>query len=105
MEKDDIIENVDVNEDLNEDLKAIDKCIKQIKDIANGLGKMEHNQKILALNASIEAARAGEAGKGFAIVAKKVESLAGDIGKSNAAINAKMNELQDLVEKLLKSRV
>ncbi len=98
MEKEDIMEKADISEDL----KAIDRCIKQIRDIAGGLGKMEHNQKILALNASIEAARAGEAGKGFAIVAKKVESLAGDIGKSNAAINAKMNELQDLVEKLLK---
>ena len=90
------------NGEIESALKEIDKCIKQIKDIANSLGKMEHNQKILALNASIEAARAGEAGKGFAIVAKKVESLAGDIGKSNTAINAKMRELQELVERLIK---
>ena len=36
------------NGEIESALKEIDKCIKQIKDIANSLGKMEHNQKTMA---------------------------------------------------------
>lgn len=61
--------------------------IEQIKQIAEEIGKIANQTKMLSLNAQIEAARAGTMGAGFAVVATKVGTLSHEIDKAVSQIN------------------
>ena len=67
--------------------------IEQIKQIAEEIGKIANQTKMLSLNAQIEAARAGSMGAGFAVVATKVGALSQEIDKAVAQINEINNEV------------
>ena len=67
------------------------KQIDQIKLLADAIGQIADQTKLLALNASIEAARAGEAGRGFSVVADEIQGL------SLASAEA-VNKIQDVVQ-------
>lgn len=61
--------------------------IEKVKQIAEEIGNIANQTRILSLNAQIEAARAGTMGAGFAVVATKVGSLSNDIDKAVTEIN------------------
>ncbi len=75
---------------LKERVKKIDKDakkIEQVKQIAEEIGNIASQTRMLSLNAQIEAARAGAMGSGFAVVATEVGNLSNDIDKAVAEIN------------------
>ena len=57
-------------------LQSLSAATERSGDIANRIGSLTAQTKLLSLNATIEAARAGDAGRGFAVVASEVRSLA-----------------------------
>ena len=68
---------VALKDDMGAALKDVARCL-------DGLGKLAHEMQtigratnLLALNASVEATRAGAQGAGFAVVAREVQTLAG----------------------------
>ncbi len=71
--------------------------IEQIEQIAEEIGKIANQTKMLSLNAQIEAARAGSMGAGFAVVATKVGTLSGEIDKAVSQINEINSEVLSAV--------
>lgn len=71
--------------------------IEQIKQIAEEIGKIANQTKMLSLNAQIEAARAGSMGAGFAVVATKVGTLSSQIDKAVSQINEINSEVLSAV--------
>ncbi len=61
--------------------------IEQVKKIAEEIGAIAGQTRMLSLNAQIEAARAGDMGSGFAVVATEVGNLSNDIDTSVTEIN------------------
>ena len=56
--------------------------IEQVRQIAEEIGHISAQTKMLSLNAQIEAARAGNMGAGFAVVATEVGNLSNEIDKA-----------------------
>lgn len=65
--------------------------IQQVKQIAEEIGSIASQTRMLSLNAQIEAARAGSMGAGFTVVAEQVGSLSDEIDGAVAEIN-RINE-------------
>lgn len=61
--------------------------IEQVKVMAEEIGSIASQTRMLSLNAQIEAARAGSMGAGFAVVATEVGNLSNDIDKAVTEIN------------------
>lgn len=61
--------------------------IQQVKLIAEEIGKIASQTRMLSLNAQIEAARAGSMGAGFTVVAEQVGALSDEIDGAVAEIN------------------
>lgn len=61
--------------------------IEQVKQIAEEIGNIASQTRMLSLNAQIEAARAGTMGSGFAVVATEVGNLSSEIDRAVAQIN------------------
>jgi len=67
-------------------MRTMAKEASETRGIADIIGKLTAQTKLLGLNASIEAARAGEAGRGFAVVASEVKSLAERAGEATSQV-------------------
>lgn len=78
--------------------------IDQIKVLADTIGEIADQTKLLALNASIEAARAGEAGRGFSVVADEIQSLSVASSEAVNQIREVVKVTLDAVEKLVASQ-
>lgn len=61
--------------------------IEQIRQIAEEIGHISAQTRMLSLNAQIEAARAGTMGAGFAVVATEVGHLSNEIDRAVTEIN------------------
>ena len=65
------------------DMQKIDR----VKEIADDIGHIAGQTRMLSLNAQIEAARAGTMGSGFAVVATEVGKLSNEIDNAVSEIN------------------
>lgn len=74
--------------------------IMRVKQIAEEIGVIASQTRMLSLNAQIEAARAGDAGRGFAVVATEVENLSDQIDRAVAEINGINSQVQTAVGEL-----
>ena len=63
------------------------KEIEQIRQIAEEIGHISAQTRMLSLNAQIEASRAGAMGAGFAVVATEVGHLSNEIDRAITEIN------------------
>ncbi|WP_171056220.1 methyl-accepting chemotaxis protein [Paenibacillus sinopodophylli] len=86
---------------LKETVKKVDQEAKHLHLLAQEMDVMlQHIRKIssethiLALNASIEARRASEHGSGFAVIAARVNQLAGQTAVISTQINEKMDHVR-----------
>lgn len=82
--------------------------IEQIKQIADEIGNISAQTRMLSLNAQIEAARAGSMGAGFAVVATEVGHLSNEIdravteiGDINAKVLAAVGALTAVSEEMI----
>lgn len=82
--------------------------IEQVKQIADEIGHISAQTKMLSLNAQIEAARAGTMGAGFAVVATEVGNLSNEIDKAvkeisqiNIEVLAAVRSLTEVSEEMI----
>jgi len=80
--------------DLGAKSKQISKVMEIINDVAD-------QTKLIAFNAALEASSAGEAGKRFSVVAAEIRRLADSVTDSTNEIEAKINEIQDSISRLV----
>lgn len=83
--------------------------IEQVRKIAEEIGAIASQTRMLSLNAQIEAARAGDMGAGFAVVATEVGNLSNDIDTSVTEINtingqvlAAVGTLTEVLEEMIR---
>jgi len=74
--------------------------IMKVKQIADEIGTIASQTRMLSLNAQIEAARAGTMGAGFAVVATEVGKLSDEIDRAVAEIDKINTQVQIAVSTL-----
>ncbi len=72
--------------------------VQEISALANQLGSIAFNTRILALNASVEAARAGHHGAGFAVVASEVQGLAAESDRCSKDVSQVVEGIKNQIE-------
>lgn len=77
--------------------QALAEATGEIGQVTAMIDSIARATSMLALNAAIEAARAGAAGQGFAVVAREVQSLAGQTREAAAAIAGRIDHVQETV--------
>lgn len=80
------------------DLGTKSKQISKVMEIINAVADQT---KLIAFNAALEASSAGEAGKRFSVVAAEIRRLADSVTDSTGEIEAKINEIQDSISRLV----
>jgi methyl-accepting chemotaxis protein len=80
------------------DLGGKSKEISKVMIIINSLADQT---KLIAFNAALEAASAGESGRRFGVVAAEIRRLADSVTESTGEIEAKINEIQDSINRLV----
>jgi methyl-accepting chemotaxis protein len=80
------------------DLGGKSKEISKVMVIINSLADQT---KLIAFNAALEAASAGESGRRFGVVAAEIRRLADSVTESTGEIEAKVNEIQDSINRLV----
>jgi methyl-accepting chemotaxis protein len=72
----------------------VQEAVETVITMAESIGKIAGQTRLLAFNAQIEAARAGEAGVGFAVVAQEVKQLAANVAGTAAQIHRTVGDLR-----------
>lgn len=80
------------------ELGSKSKEISKVMEIINALADQT---KLIAFNAALEAASAGEYGRRFSVVAAEIRRLADSVTDSTGEIEAKVNEIQDSINRLV----
>lgn len=97
------LHNIEISiHNLEEAVDKVGTASGEIVDIIKLIGDIAEETNLLSLNASIEAARAGEAGRGFAVVASQIGVLAKNSADSVAHITSLINEINGLVDDVVK---
>ena len=93
---------------LEEKIAAVIKSFEYFAEIAQGIGDIATQTRLLSLNAQIEAARAGTAGAGFAVVAQEMGTLSSDthdrlkdIARFSQQLNLTKKELHTSIRQLI----
>jgi len=74
---------------------------KQISKVMEIINALADQTKLIAFNAALEASSAGEAGRRFGVVAAEIRRLADSVTDSTGEIEAKVNEIQDSISRLV----
>ena len=80
------------------ELGSKSKEISKVMEIINSIAAQT---KLIAFNAALEASSAGEAGKRFSVVASEIRRLADSVTDSTGEIEAKIQEIQDSISRLV----
>jgi methyl-accepting chemotaxis protein len=89
------------NEQSIREIHELGKRSKEITKIMEIINNIADQTKLIAFNAALEASSAGEAGKRFAVVAVEIRKLADNVMESTGEIEAKINEIQEAIERLV----
>ncbi len=84
-----------------QEIYELGKRSKEITKIMEIINNIADQTKLIAFNAALEASSAGEAGKRFAVVAVEIRKLADSVMESTGEIEAKINEIQEAIERLV----
>ncbi len=84
-----------------QEIMALGAKSKQISKIMSLITNLADQTKLIAFNAALEASSAGEAGKRFSVVASEIRRLADSVTDSTDEIEAKINEIQDAISRLV----
>ncbi|BCB95191.1 hypothetical protein JZK55_01130 [Dissulfurispira thermophila] len=89
------------NQQSIEEIVNLGRKSKEITKIMELINKIADQTKLIAFNAALEASSAGEAGKRFGVVAVEIRRLADSVMESTREIEAKINEIQDAIDRLV----
>lgn len=84
-------------------IRSLGEEIENIWDIVRIISSIADQTKIIAFNAELEASAAGEAGRNFQIVAGEIRRLADKTVTSTREIKAKIDEIQNVSDFLVRS--
>jgi len=84
-------------------IRYLGEQIESIWDIVRIINSIADQTKIIAFNAELEAMAAGEAGRNFQIVASEIRRLAEKTGVSTKEIKARIDEIQNASDSLVRS--
>lgn len=70
---------------------------KDLRGMADVVGKIARETNMVAVNAAIEAAHVGEAGRGFAVVANAVRLLSTDAARTGKMISEKVSAVNEAI--------
>jgi methyl-accepting chemotaxis protein len=99
-----ITKMTEISKDNDQSIREIYELGKKSKEITKIMEIINHiadQTKLIAFNAALEASSAGEAGKRFAVVAVEIRKLADNVMESTGEIEAKINEIQEAIERLV----
>jgi methyl-accepting chemotaxis protein len=74
---------------------------KEISKVMVIINALADQTKLIAFNAALEASSAGESGRRFGVVAAEIRRLADSVTDSTGEIEAKVNEIQDSISRLV----
>ena len=87
---------------IEERLGSFGTLLQQVGRVAESIGRIARQTRLLSLNAGVEASRAGDAGRGFAVVAGEVKTLAEETRAATVNIGDTVRALGEQIEGLIK---
>jgi methyl-accepting chemotaxis protein len=87
---------------IEERLGSFGTLLQQVGRVAESIGRIARQTRLLSLNAGVEASRAGDAGRGFAVVAGEVKTLAEETRSATVNISDTVRALGEQIEGLMK---
>ncbi len=91
----------EITKNLSSQVLVLSEYVKEVEGIVEMVGELSDKTDLLAINASIEAAKGGEESRSFQVVAEEIRRLA-DLSKSSLdKITSIIEEIEDIVNKLV----
>jgi methyl-accepting chemotaxis protein len=87
---------------IEERLGSFSTLLRQVGSVAESIGRIARQTRLLSLNAGVEASRAGDAGRGFAVVAGEVKTLAEETRAATVNIGDTVRALGEQIQGLIK---
>ncbi len=91
------------NKELKDHINTLETAVYQVRSIAENIGAISGQTKMVALNAAIEAARAGEHGLGFSVVAEEISKLSDHTAGAVRQAFSVLTEMQQKVNAVVES--
>lgn len=91
------------NNELKNNINTLETAVYQVQSIAENIGSISGQTKMVALNAAIEAARAGEHGRGFSVVAEEISKLSDHTAGAVQQAFGVLTEMQQKVNTVVES--
>ena len=82
-------------------VRALSAASGSLGDMAEDVGKLARQTRLLSINAAIEAARAGDSGRGFAVVASEVRRLSNESGQTGQRISSQVQHFSAQMQSAL----